>query len=132
MRDRGFIWTGLAFFLLFLTLPVWRNLSAHVAAKGPEPVLPKNQKQCVASLDFMKTSHMRLLLDWRQAVVREGARDYVTPDGRRYAMSLTNTCLRQCHTVKADFCDRCHNYAAVSPPCWDCHLGSPAPFGGAQ
>ena len=38
--------------------------------------------------------------------------------------SLSATCLGECHGAKADFCDRCHNYAAVSPPCWNCHLDS--------
>jgi hypothetical protein len=37
-------------------------------------------------------------------------------------MSLTGTCLTGCHTNKAEFCDRCHNYAAVSVYCWDCHV----------
>jgi hypothetical protein len=36
-------------------------------------------------------------------------------------MSLTNTCL-DCHPNKDTFCDRCHNYMAVSPYCWDCHI----------
>jgi hypothetical protein len=122
MRDRGLIWSGLALFLAFLTLPVWHNLSAHVTAKGPEPVLPKTQKQCVAPVEFMKSSHMSLLLDWRDSALREGSRDYTTADGRHYQISLTSTCLTECHGAKADFCDRCHTYAAVSPPCWDCHL----------
>jgi len=124
MRNRGLIWSGLALFLIFLTLPVWHNLSAGVTAKGPQPVLPKTEKQCVAPLDFMKTSHMTLLMNWRESVVREGGREYTSADGRHYTMDLTVTCLRECHTAKADFCDRCHNYAAVSLPCWDCHLDS--------
>jgi hypothetical protein len=39
-------------------------------------------------------------------------------------MSLSNTCL-DCHSNKAEFCDRCHNYASVSPYCWDCHIDNP-------
>lgn len=122
MRDRPVIWSGLLIFLALLTLPVWHNLSAHITTKGPQPVLPRDQKQCVASLEYMKTSHMKLLLTWRDDVVRNGARDYISPDGRRFTMNLTETCLRQCHTDRAAFCDRCHTYAAVSPSCWDCHL----------
>ena len=26
------------------------------------------------------------------------------------------------YTSTNDFCDRCHNYLAVSPYCWDCHV----------
>ena len=37
-------------------------------------------------------------------------------------ISLTGTCLQQCHVNKQEFCDRCHNYAAASPYCWDCHI----------
>ncbi len=124
MRDRGFIYGGLLLFLAFLTLPVWHNLSARVTAKGPDPVLPVREKQCVAPLAYMKSSHMNLLFNWRDSAVRQGVRDYTAFDGKHYTMSLTGTCLKQCHAGKADFCDRCHNYAAVSLPCWDCHLDS--------
>jgi hypothetical protein len=124
MRDRTIIWTALALFLGLITLPVWRNLSAGVTSKGPNPVLPAKEKQCVAPLSYMKSSHMRLLLDWRETVVRGNRREFVTADGRHYNMSLTSTCLKQCHGAKADFCDRCHNYAMVSAPCWTCHVDS--------
>src|SRR5271165_3573685 len=103
MRDRGIIWTGLLIFLLFVTVPVWHNLSAGVTAKGPAPVLPVREKQCVAPVEYMKTSHMTLLLDWREKVVRQAGRDYTAADGRHFNMSLTSTCLQQCHAAKADF-----------------------------
>ncbi len=125
MRDRGVIYCGLAVFLVAATFPAWRDLSAHVSARGPNPVLPRNEKKCVAPLEYMKTSHMTLLLNWRESVVRSGEREFKASDGKTYNMSLTSTCLTQCHGAKADFCDRCHNYAAVSPPCWDCHLDKP-------
>ncbi|HVN04945.1 MAG TPA: sulfate reduction electron transfer complex DsrMKJOP subunit DsrJ [Bryobacteraceae bacterium] len=121
MRDRPVIYCGLLLFAGFLTLPIWHNLAAHVTTKGPAPVLPAHEKQCVAPLAYMRTSHMDLLFDWRADVVRQSGRDYTTFDGRHYNMSLTKTCL-QCHGSKAEFCDRCHNYTAVSLPCWNCHL----------
>ncbi len=124
MRDRGRIYSGLAIFLVLATFPAWHNLSAHVSAKGPNVRLPVRDKQCVASLEYMRTSHMNLLMDWREKVVRAGGRDFTAPDGKHYNMSLTPTCLEQCHGAKADFCDRCHDYAAVSPSCWNCHLDS--------
>ncbi|MDX1708870.1 MAG: sulfate reduction electron transfer complex DsrMKJOP subunit DsrJ, partial [Desulfobacterales bacterium] len=65
------------------------------------------------------------LLDvWRDAVVREGKRIYVNPAGKEFNMSLSNTCL-DCHSNKAEFCDRCHNYASVRPYCWSCHIENP-------
>jgi hypothetical protein len=36
-------------------------------------------------------------------------------------MSLQNGCMR-CHSNKKKFCDECHNYMAVKPYCWDCHI----------
>ncbi|HUI54302.1 MAG TPA: sulfate reduction electron transfer complex DsrMKJOP subunit DsrJ [Bryobacteraceae bacterium] len=124
MRDRGLIYSGLAIFLALVTFPAWHNLSAGVTAKGPNVRLPASEKQCVAPAEYMRTSHMTLLMNWRDEVVRAGGRDYTAPDGKRYVMSLTPTCLEQCHGTKAEFCDRCHNYAAVSPACWNCHLDS--------
>jgi hypothetical protein len=126
MRDRPIIYCGLLLFLGVATFPLWHNLAAGVTAKGPNPVLPKIERQCVAPTAYMKNSHMRLLMDWRETVVRTGARDYTAADGKHYNMSLTSTCLKQCHAGKADFCDRCHNYTAVSLTCWNCHVDSKA------
>ena len=89
-------------------------------AKGPEVELPANAKQCVAPVEYMRTSHMNLLIDWRETVVRAGRRDFTAAGGKHYKMSLTPTCLDMSRRPK-DFCDRCHEYAAVSPPCWNCH-----------
>ena len=64
---------------------------------------------------------MQLLDVWRYQVVRVGKRLYTAEDGTEYRMSLQNTCL-SCHSNKIDFCDRCHDYAGVTPDCWTCHL----------
>jgi hypothetical protein len=125
MRDRGVIYFGLAGFLALATFPLWRNVATAPTARGPSDVLPLKAKQCVAPVEYMRTSHMTLLMNWRDQVVRQGIRDYAAFDGQHYTMSLTSTCLKQCHSVgKAEFCDRCHNYEAVSLPCWDCHEDS--------
>ena len=81
----------------------------------------KAAKVCVRSTEYMKAEHMQLLDVWREAVVRRGERTYVSPDGKEYNMSLSNTCL-DCHANKTEFCDRCHDYASVQPYCWDCHI----------
>jgi hypothetical protein len=123
MRDRGIILAGLLFFLGLITAPAWYNLARGATSKGPELKLPAGEKQCVASTAWMRAWHMDLLVSWREQVVREGNRSYRTPDGRLFNVSLTGTCLMRCHTVKTDFCDRCHNYAGVQGPyCWDCHV----------
>ena len=112
---------GLVIFLAIFTYPLWSN--GGKAQPVPKPQLPakKVATQCVAPLEYMRTSHMQLLNVWRDMVVRDGDRIYIAADGKHFNMSLTNTCL-DCHASKVKFCDQCHNYLAVSPYCWDCHL----------
>ena len=130
MRDRGLILGGLALFVGLMTFPVWFNLAAGTRPKGPEPKLPTTEKHCVASVEYMRTSHMELLTSWREEVVRRSRRTFVAFDGTAYNMSLSQTCLK-CHGGKADFCDRCHEYAGVTPYCWDCHIDPKAIPGGS-
>jgi hypothetical protein len=125
MRDRALILGGLAVFLAAATWPTWRAL-ASTPAPPPELARPVGSARCVAPTAYMRASHMTLLAEWRDRVVRDGIRTYVGDDGRTVTMSLTDTCLGACHTDKAKFCDRCHDYARVSPTCWDCHLAPPA------
>ena len=73
----------------------------------------------------MRTSHGDLLLAWRDRVVRSGERVFTAPDGRVRELSLVRTCLG-CHQ-KAEFCDRCHQYVAVAPECWSCHVDPRSP-----
>ncbi len=121
MKDRVLIVGGLIVFLALVTYPVWHDLVAHASAKGPNLGMPAGEKQCVAPLNEMKTSHMQLLLTWRDDVVRNDVRNYRAFTGKTYTMSLSGTCLR-CHN-KEQFCDRCHTYVGVSTPyCWDCHV----------
>jgi len=123
MRDRGIILAGLVLFLGLITFPAWYSVARGATSKGPQLVLPATEKQCVAPTAWMRAWHMDLLVRWREQVVREGNRNYRAANGRVYSVSLTGTCIMKCHTVKADFCDRCHNYAAARGPyCWDCHV----------
>jgi hypothetical protein len=122
MRDRPVIYAGLLVFLGLATFPLWRDLAAGVTTAGPRQQLPAHEKVCVAGSPYMKSSHMKLLLDMREQAVRQGNRTYVGLNGRTYTISLSNTCLKECHGSKTKFCDRCHDYAGVSPACWSCHL----------
>jgi len=122
MKDKKLIVTGVIVFLIIATFPFWYNRGK--AAPMPDLVLTpkaKAAKVCVRATDYMRADHMQLLDKWREKVVREGDRIYVSPSGKQYNMSLSNTCL-DCHSNKAQFCDRCHDYASVRPYCWDCHL----------
>ncbi|MFH1861484.1 MAG: sulfate reduction electron transfer complex DsrMKJOP subunit DsrJ [bacterium] len=124
MNDRGRILFGLLIFLILMTFPIWYNLLNGVTAM-PELIVPTKdvpgKDRCVRSVEYMRPYHMDLLNEWRDVVVREGHRIYVAEDGRKFNMSLSNTCL-DCHANKEEFCDRCHTYMEVSPYCWDCHL----------
>lgn len=122
MYDSGKIITGLIIFIGFFTSPIWYDLSNGKSGTIPDPIIPtkENQKECVAGKEFMRTSHMILLNEWRYEVVRTGQRTYTSDDGKHFNMSLTNTCMN-CHSDKAKFCDQCHNYVGISNYCWDCH-----------
>ncbi|MFQ6122474.1 MAG: sulfate reduction electron transfer complex DsrMKJOP subunit DsrJ [Dehalococcoidales bacterium] len=120
MYDADKIMTGLIIFLGLITIPVWYIMASGKATYVPEPEIVTEEKQCIEATQYMRDKHMDLLDDWRKSVVREGIRTYVASDGREYNMSLSGTCM-ECHSNKAEFCDQCHDYAAVKPDCWDCH-----------
>ena len=125
MKDKKKILAGLAVFIAAITFPFWYNMGK--AAPAPELELTakaKAAKVCVMPTAFMKAEHMQLLDVWRHNVVRNGERAFVNAEGKLFNMSLSNTCL-DCHSNKAQFCDRCHDYASVRPYCWDCHIDNP-------
>jgi hypothetical protein len=119
MYDLGKIIPGLLIFLALLTFPIW--YSAGNAGDVPKPEKPTNAKECVEATDYMRSTHMQLLNDWRDNIVREGGSRTVKVRGVDYPRSLQNGCMK-CHTSKKKFCDTCHDYTAVKPYCWDCHL----------
>jgi len=120
--DARKILPGLVLFVLVLAWPAIYTAALGTGRDRPVLEMVTAEKQCLESTDFMRRQHMTLLKnDWRETVVRKGARDYAAADGKVYPMSLTKTCLG-CHPNKANFCDRCHNYVAVKPACWNCHI----------
>jgi hypothetical protein len=119
MHDAGKIVPGLIIFLGLISFPLWYNTGSGKADYVPE-LAKAEGTQCVESTEYMKTEHMVLLNDWRDRVARDGER-YITIDGVKWEMSLSNTCMK-CHADKAGFCDKCHDYLGVTPYCWDCHL----------
>lgn len=123
MHDGWKIVAGLAVFVLLATSPLVYNAVSADQASAPELVDPPNgARQCVEDAAWMRSSHMDLLNDWRDAVVRDGRRDYTSGlTGAVHDMSLSRTCVG-CHSNKDEFCDRCHTYMAVAPYCWDCHV----------
>lgn len=116
---------GLVIFIGVVSLPFW--LQGGKASTPPDPKLDTptiqmmEKKECVAAKNYMRTSHMVVLNDWRTQAVRNAKRYYVTAGGTTYPASLQRSCMK-CHTNKAQFCDTCHNYIGLTPYCWDCHL----------
>jgi len=126
MTDKGKIIAGIIIFIVVATFPFWFNMFME-KAPAPELVLTPKAKAaevCVRDTKFMTANHMQLLNEWRNAVVRDAERIYVNAEGKEFNMSLSNTCL-DCHSNKAEFCDRCHQYASIEPYCWDCHIDNP-------
>lgn len=120
--DKGKIFAGLAIFVGLVASPFWYNPVFGTGSSAPPEVpLPKDGSQCVLPRAEMRASHMQVIYDWRETVVREGGRIHTTPDGREFQMSLSNTCLG-CHEGQKKFCAACHEYLAVQPFCWDCHF----------
>lgn len=122
MYDKGKVIAGLVIFVALFAFPFWYTMGK--SAPAPEVELTdkaKQAKQCVEPTPFMTGNHMQVLIDWREAAVRENDRIYIASDGKHYTASLQNTCM-DCHANKSKFCDRCHNYMGVDPYCWDCHI----------
>jgi hypothetical protein len=123
MSDRAKVIVLVVVLLAGALFPVWRMFGeTRETTRPPELELPKNASDCVEATDYMIGNHMDLLNRWRDAVVREGEKEYTSSSfGKTYVMSLTGTCL-ECHTDSEKFCNRCHDYADVQPTCWNCHV----------
>jgi len=127
-----YILPGLAAFLVVATLPVWRGL----AVRGGGFQSPPNPhgERCIEPKSVMRTQHNRLLIQWRDEVVREDRRVYIASDGRTWEKSL-KTCVA-CHghadaqgksTTAAAACNECHSYVNAKLDCWNCHSDSAPP-----
>lgn len=123
MKKTGMI----AFIVVFCVLALLPFAANAVSPKAPleldynTPAINMlEEHKCIEDTEFMKSSHMQLLDQWRNDVVRNGDIVYTATDGTKYEKSLDDTCLA-CHSNPEDFCDRCHTYEGVEPFCWDCH-----------
>lgn len=117
----------LAVVLIFI-LSLTATASAGNSGRVPMPAIPMGQgDQCVEDTDFMRRNHMDLLMHQRDETMIEGIR------GKQYSLK---ECI-SCHAVYgpdsvpvtvADpqhFCRSCHDYAAVSIDCFQCHASRP-------
>lgn len=107
-----------------------------VNAEGriPLPVVPKAKapvsetQTCVEPVDSMRKNHPIFLKHQRDDTMRQGIRTeqyslkncincHVTPNEKGEIASV--------HEDEGHFCASCHNYAAVSIDCFQCHLSVP-------
>jgi len=130
LYNGGTIIVGLIIFALLATFPFFLQLGKANVKPEPKIDTPAIQewektygkKECVESKEFMRAEHMQMLNNWRDSVVRAANATYKRDtSGKLFQMSLQNTCMH-CHSNKKKFCDECHNYMAVKPFCWDCHI----------
>ncbi len=86
-----------------------------------------DMKSCVAPTDDMRRNHMDYLKHERDEVVHEGIR------GSKFSLSDCVSCHasedKSGHPVPVNaeeqFCDSCHDYAAVNITCFQCHRKVP-------
>lgn len=145
LYDLKYIALGLLIFFGLIFSFVAPNLGKTVPPPVPNLDTPAIQKlaakdrKCVMPTEWMRANHMQMLVDWRENVIRSrdagypaaDDRMFVNPEGKKYLASLSNTCLN-CHSNKTQFCDQCHNYVAVVPNCFGCHLTTEQPVAKAE
>lgn len=112
------------FHILMLLLIV----SLPVLAGAPLPDIPKGKgEKCVEETPLMRTSHMEMILHQRDETMHKGIRT------KKHSLK---ECI-ECHAVydsnnqpvsiasPKHFCRVCHDYAAVSIDCFQCHSSKP-------
>jgi hypothetical protein len=96
------------------------------AGRVPMPVIEAARGgQCVGDPAFMRRNHMVLLKHQRGDTLRGGIRT------GKYSLKECIAChaSQTTNSVNAsdtNFCQSCHNYAAVSLDCFGCHASQPA------
>ena len=98
------------------------------AGRTPMPTPAKGKgDSCVAPVEWMRRNHMKALVHQRNATVHEGLRGakfslkdcvscHVVPDSQGRAVPVSDP---------KHFCRSCHDYAAVSIDCFECHASRP-------
>lgn len=100
----------------------------------PKPAKAFKGEQCVEPVDLMRREHMNLLKHQRDETLRDGIR------GNRYSLNACIDCHATASPEIADgkvrtlqpFCAECHEYAAVTIDCFQCHTGAALPENNGQ
>ena len=100
--------------------------TAQANAEGPT-IPPAKGDQCVADTALMRTDHMDLLNHQRDETVLKGIRD------QPFSLVACVNCHAQTTAdgapiridAEGQFCQSCHQYAAVKIDCFSCHAALP-------
>jgi len=112
-----------------VSLAVLLLAATGINADVPKPKPIHGEGQCVEPEDVMKRDHMEFILHQRDETMQKGIR--TTKHSLKQCIS--------CHAVKDDngeyvriddpsnkhFCATCHEFAAVSIDCFQCHADTP-------
>lgn len=120
MYNKKAVCIGIVILVIILTAPFWAGLFGKSYTETGI-TKPAKETACIENVDFMRAQHMRLLNEWRDEALRNENRSYTATDGKKWEISLQNTCLK-CHTDYSNFCDKCHVSNSVKPYCWTCHI----------
>ncbi len=122
MYNSKYIIPALVLFVVAVTAPFWLNIGTPTY-EYPKVALPQGEgmEECIEDVAFMRSEHMALLNEWRDEALRDGNRVYISSKGKKWDISLQNTCM-ECHTNYEDFCKKCHDTNSVDPYCWSCHI----------
>ena len=115
--------------LLLMTglLAAAESSEAHATTgRVPKPVIEAARGgQCVEDPAYMRRNHMQLLKHQRGDTLRGGIRT------GKYSLKACIDCHASQSTnsvseSSTNFCQSCHNYAAVTLDCFGCHANRPA------
>jgi predicted CXXCH cytochrome family protein len=93
-----------------------------------KPDIPKGKgEQCVAETDFMRRNHMELLKHDRDLTMYHGLREIDFSLKGCIDCHAVKDAKGQAITVKDErhFCRTCHDFAAVTVDCFQCHASRP-------
>lgn len=118
MYNAKYIIPALILFVLAVTSPFWLNCGQE-KYEYPKVALPQGEgmEECIEDVAYMRANHMKLLIEWRDQALREGNTVYVATNGKKWDISLQNTCMA-CHANYTEFCEKCHTQNSVDPYCW--------------
>lgn len=119
MYKGGKIIASLIIFVGLFTVPFFYNLGK--ANAGPEiDAQQLAEFQSIEPSVNMIANHPQLFNQWRDELVRNGKTVYINSEGKAIDINIEKLAGAD---PSNQFCVSCHNYAAVDPTCWDCHIG---------